>query len=767
MRRTIILIVAGLLASGWSVAYAQIEDESRISSVAVNGLAKTTDGYARDLIRVRAGDRLDRTELDEAVARLLRSGRYLTATYSVDEGDAGYDITFDVREHSIVTAILFEGNTHFSAGQLQKEVLQKTGGAADWLAIRSGRDAIIAMYREAGYGDATVTYDQRRMETTGELVFTIDEGKRIRIREIRFEGNTALTDRQLKKHVDTKTAFWIFRAGALDTDRAEADTARVQRFYRDEGFLDAKVAYRVEVEKGGADQSVIFSIEEGSRYAIERIDFTGNTVFTDDELLAMIESRAGETAHRPAIDRDTRAIHKRYGELGHIYATVRAVRVFSDTPGLVRLTFEINEGEQIRIGRVVVRGNSRTRDKVVRRALGLYPPDDLFDLTEANEAEKRLLESRIFSSARVYPVGDRPGVRDAIIDVKEADKAGDFIFGLGVTSNSGIVGNIVLDLQNFDLSDRPKSWSELIKLRSFVGGGQRFRLELQPGTNVSRFRIDFTEPYLYDKPLRFDFSGFLFERGRDGYDERRVGSTISIGKRFERGRLRGWSGELAMRIEDANVRDVDLFAAKEIREDRGSNLITSIKGSLARDRTDNRFVPSTGDRFNIGYEQTGVLGGDHSFGKLTLGYTWYRTLHTDLLDRKHILKLHADGGLIVGDVPVFERFFAGGTGSVRGFDFRGIGERGGLDKNNIGGDYLVLLGAEYSYPLIGENIRGMVFLDTGTAGSGAYRAAIGTGVRFTINLFGPVPLEFNLALPISSGPDDEEQVFSFLIGRIF
>ncbi len=767
MRRTITLVVAGLLFSSWGVAYAQIGEETRIASVSISGLAKTTESYARDLIRVRVGDRLDRAELDEAVARLLRSGHFLTATYSVDEGDAGNDVTFDLKEHPIVTAILFEGNTHFTSGQLQKEVLQKTDGAVDWLAIRSGRDAIIAMYREAGYSNATVTYDQRRLETTGELVFTVNEGKRVRIREIHFEGNTSLTDRQLKKHVDTKTAFWIFRAGSLDTDRAEADAARVQRFYRDEGFLDAKVGYRVELDESGEDQSVIFTIEEGTRYAIERIDFTGNTVFTQDELLAMIESRVGETAERPAIDRDTRTIHTRYGELGHLYSAVRAVRVFSDTPSLVRLTFEINEGEQIRVGRVVVRGNTRTRDKVVRRALGLYPPDDLFDMTEAKEAEKRLKESRIFSSARVYPVGDRPGVRDAIIDVQEADKAGDFIFGLGVTSNSGIVGNIVLDLQNFDLSDRPKSWAELIKLRSFIGGGQRFRLELQPGTEVSRFRLDFTEPYLFDKPTRFDVSAFLFERGRDGYEERRVGSTVSIGKRFERGRLRGWSGELAMRIEDINVREVDIFAASEIRDDRGSNLITSIKGSLARDNTDNRFVPSTGDRFNIGYEQTGILGGQHSFGKLTLGYTWYRTLHTDLLDRKHIVKLRADGGLIVGDAPVFERFFAGGTGSVRGFDFRGIGERGGIDKNNIGGDYLVLLGAEYSYPLIGENIRGMIFLDTGTAGAGAYRAAIGTGVRFTINLFGPVPLEFNLALPLSSDAEDEEQVFSFLIGRIF
>ncbi|MEK7756164.1 MAG: BamA/TamA family outer membrane protein, partial [Planctomycetota bacterium] len=125
------------------------------------------------------------------------------------------------------------------------------------------------------------------------------------------------------------------------------------------------------------------------------------------------------------------------------------------------------------------------------------------------------------------------------------------------------------------------------------------------------------------------------------------------------------------------------------------------------------------------------------------------------------------GGAIVGDAPVFERFYAGGTGSIRGFEFRGIGERDGLDDNNIGGDYLLLMGAEYSYPLYGENLRGHVFLDTGTAGAGAYRAAVGTGVRLTINLFGPLPLEFNLAMPVAKGDGDDEQVFSFLVGGIF
>ena len=746
---------------------AQEEREPTISGVDFVGLVRTDEAYVRDVVSVKSGERLDTAALDSAVVRLLRTGRFLSATYRLSTVGEGTRVTFHVREHPIVTAVRFEGNSKFSDGQLKEHIGQQVDRPVDWLAVRDGRETISTLYRETGYSDVVVSYDRERLEHTGELIYTIQEGKRIRIRRIEFKGNERISDPELKRHIDTKTAWWIIRTGAFDEERAESDVARLQSHYRDQGFLDARVSYRRELSEDGEELTMVFVIDEGTRYLVESIEFRGNTVLTDDELVALVVSKVGQTVRRRQVDNDVRTIQTRYGGLGYIYATVRAIRVFSDTPGLVRITIEINEGEQFRVGRVSVRGNTRTKDKVVRRALNLYPPDDLFDLTEAREAERRLLETRIFSSARVYPVGDAPGVRDVVIDVVEAEKAGDFRFGAGVTSNSGIVGHLVLDLQNFDLFDWPRSWSELTKFRAFFGAGQRLRLELQPGTELTRFRLDFTEPYLLDKPVRFDFSSYLFERGRDGYVERRAGANVSLGKRFERGQLQGWAGEIALRVENVSIDDVYIFASKEIRRDEGSNLMTSLKATMVRDRTDSRFIPTTGDRLRIGYEQFGVFGGDHTFGKLTTGYAWYKTIRTDRLDRKSVLQLRADGGVIVGNAPVFAHFYAGGTGSIRGFSYRGVGPRDGIDDNNIGGDYLVLLGGEYSFPLVGESIRGLLFLDTGTVGAGTWRASIGAGVRFTIDLFGPVPLELDLAVPVVSDPDDEEQIFSFQVGTLF
>ncbi len=746
---------------------AQDESAPTISKVEFRGIPPASEVFARKLVEARAGGRLNTVELDLAVTRLLRSGRFLRASYSLQEDGDRVKVLFDLRERPVVTEVRFEGNVKFRDGQLKQRVPEMIGSPVDPFVVGEGRDAIIAMYREEGFGAVAVTYDRERLQSTGELLYVIEEGERVRIRRIVFEGAHSFSDRELGRNIESKKAFWIFRTGAFDEERAESDVARLRAFYRDQGFLDARVSYRRELLEDGEGLALIFTIDEWDRYAVEALDFRGNTVFTHEELWGLMRTRVGETVRRPQVDADVSRIHTRYGELGYIYAQVRVIQVFSNTPGLVRITIEINEGDQFRVGRVVVRGNVRTKDKVVRRTLNLYPPDDLFDMTETKKARRKLLETRIFSSARVYPVGDEPGVRDVVMDVEEAEKSGDFIFGAGVTSNSGLVGNIVLDMKNFDLFDTPRSWSELLKFRSFFGAGQHFRLELQPGTVLSRFRIDFTEPYFMDKPLRLDVSAFLFSRGRDGYDERRGGASVSLGKRFERGRLRGWSGELALRIEDVNVRDVDILASSEIRDDEGSTLLTSVKGSLVRDRTDNRLVPTTGGRLRMSYEQFGVLGGDAGYAKVTAGYTWYKTLDTDTHGRKRILQLRAEGGVIVGNAPVFNRFFAGGTGSIRGFEFRGVGERDGIDDNNIGGDFRILGGAEYSFPLIGERIRGLYFLDTAMVGSGTLRASIGAGVRFTINLFGPVPLELSLAFPVIKDSGDETQVFSFQVGTLF
>jgi outer membrane protein insertion porin family len=325
-------------------------------------------------------------------------------------------------------------------------------------------------------------------------------------------------------------------------------------------------------------------------------------------------------------------------------------------------------------------------------------------------------------------------------------------------------------VNNFDLLDTPRSFSEFIKLRSFYGAGQRMRIEAQPGTQLNRFRVDFTEPYLFDKPTRFDLSLYFFERGRESYDERRVGTNVSFGRRLKWEKLKDWYGEIAFRLEGVNVDNLDVLAPRDVRDDQGSEVLTSVKLSLVRDRTDSRFLPTAGDRLRVAYEQFGVLGGPF-FGQLTGGYARHFTLKTDEFERKSVLSLKGTAGLVLGDAPVYERYYAGGIGSIRGFQFRGVSPRQGLEDDQVGGEFMLLFSSEYSFPLYGKLLRGLVFSDMGTVEENLtisdWRVSIGAGVRVQVDIFGPIPLEFDLAVPVIREGDDDEQIFSFFIGATF
>jgi outer membrane protein assembly complex protein YaeT len=764
--RLLVIMAAWAAVTAPAAVLAVQDAAARIAAVRFEGVEPSRQTYVEGIVRLKAGDAYDPAQADEAVSRLLRTGRFWSASVSSEDSPEGVVLTFVVRERPVISEIRFEGNTNMGQGRLAPLVPAKVGDLLDRFAVSEGAEAIAAKYRSSGYGDVKVSFDEELLEREGVLVYRVEEGARRRIREILFEGSTAFPDDELVKKIDSRTAWWFLRTGEYDKDRVESDVAAVQRFLRDEGFLDAKVSHRVDLNEDG-DIALVFEITEGTRYVIEAIELIGRTVFSEAELRDLTTLREGMFIRRVDLDTDARAIQTQYGEFGYIYATIRPDWVFSAEPGLVRVTHTIVEGDQFRVGKVVVRGNARTKDKVVRRALDMYPPDDLWNVTAARNAERNLRESQIFDEVRVFPVGDGPDVRDVIMDVREADKTGDFVFGFGITSNNGLVGKFSLELRNFDLFDRPRTWSDLARLRSFFGGGQRLNLDLEPGGELNRYRIDFTEPYFLDRPLSLTTSLYLFDRLRDGYEEGRIGTTVSLGKRFDRGVLHGWTGELSARLEGVDIEPdsefgTSVFLAPDIRRDQGNSVLTSLRAAVVRDRTDNRFIPSTGDRLRLSYEQVGALGGDYVFGRASSAYTWYTTLGTDQLNRKSVLSLHGEAGAIVGNAPIFERYYAGGVGSIRGFAYRQASPRDGLEDNVIGGDILLVGSAEYTYPLVGEWLRGLVFLDT--AWLEGFRASVGTGVRMTVEFLGPVPLELHFSAPLATEDGDEEEYFSFVIG---
>ncbi|MCG3137589.1 MAG: Outer membrane protein assembly factor BamA [Phycisphaerae bacterium] len=741
-----------------------------VAEVRFEGLSNISETYCRNRVVTAAGSEYSPATVQEDVRRLVRSGKFLDVQVETPLQGEQLVVIFKLAERPTITAIEFVGNDKFSAADLLKEVALQVGEPLNIFAIRQGVGYIEAKYKEAGYAEVGVSLDEAAL-SENRVVYQIEEGPRVRVRKIIFEGRISFDEDKLLEKVSSKKYFPLLETGAFNPDQAQRDAAEIQTFYRDQGFLDARVSYRTESQKKEGDLRIIFAIDEGTRYTIESIAFEGQSVYTAEELQAAMQLKPGEFMRQDLLNKDIEALKTKYGENGYIYTVVAPGRVFSETPGQVLLTLTISEGAQYSVQRIVVRGNSLTQDKVVRRELKLFP-DELFNTTKIKESESNIRSTGLFREAKITPVGDQPDVRDVIVDVEESDSTTQFIVGGGIGSNSGLTGTVSYEARNFDLFDWPRSWGEMIRGRAFRGAGQTFRIEASPGTELSTFRIDFREPYLLDKPLQLGTSFYLTQRGRQEYDEVRLGTNISLGKRFEDGWLKGWVGEVAFRLENVEISDIPKFPAEDIAEAEGNNLLATVKGRLVRNRTDSRWMPSKGDVLTGSYE---LAGGDWSFSKLESSYEWYYTLKRDEQDRPHIFALKGEIGYMFGETPVFERYYGGGIGTIRGFEFRGISPRDGPcwdDDQRIGGEFRALAGAEYSFPLYADIFRGVLFTDMGTVEEGfevtAWRSAVGFGLRLYIpNYFGPVPFEFNFAFPVTQSDEDDTQIFSFAIGVTF
>jgi outer membrane protein insertion porin family len=747
-------------------------DGTRISRIEFNGLDQVSISYCRSQIVTSVGQPYVDQTVAEDRRRLIRTGKFLDVTSVASIETDRVVLVFNLEERPSIENIRFVGNVRYDDKQLGQQLDLQIGDPLNRFRVELGARAIEQLYESGGFGEASARIDGEALQQR-RVVYLIEEGPRIKLRDIAFEGNTAFGERALRARIRTATYLPVFRTGDFSSQRAERDTSELQNYYRDRGYLDARVGYRTAALNASGDMTVTFVIDEGDHYHVNSVQFEGNVAVGDEALLAASALHPGAVMTQAALNESIAAVRDSFGAIGYLYAVVEASRAFTEDPGQVNLTFVITEGQPYRVGRIVPRGNEMTQDRVVRRQLQFFP-GELFDTTAMAASEAGIRSTGLFSKAAITPVGDDPEVRDVLIDLIESERTINFLFGGGVGSNSGLGGSITFESRNFDLVDKPVSWSEFIRARAFRGAGQYFKMELAPGTDISSFRIVFREPYLMDRPLSLGTNFYLFTRGRDDWDEERLGTVISLGKTIENGFFEGWSGEIAFRLEDIQIEsdedwwDPTTYAADDIADVEGHNLLTSLKGRLVRNTTDSALMPTQGDVMSLSFEQA---IGDHNFTKLETSYSWFKTVRIDDEDRRSIVALKGELGYIVGDVPVFESYYAGGIGSMRGFEFRGVTPRDGPyfnDDQGIGGKFKALAGAEYSFPLFAKTFRGVVFSDMGTVEEDfeltQWRASVGVGLRVTIEAVTPIPFEFNLAFPVAKDEDDDTQVFSFALG---
>jgi outer membrane protein insertion porin family len=338
-----------------------------------------------------------------------------------------------------------------------------------------------------------------------------------------------------------------------------------------------------------------------------------------------------------------------------------------------------------------------------------------------------------------------------------------------LSSDSGLVGAISYQQRNFDLTDFPETFSELVGGQAFRGAGQFFSVNLQPGNEQSRYAVNFREPYLLDSDFFLSSGVFYFERQREDWDERRFGTTLGLGQRF--GDV--WSAQLAARGELVNLGEISAAGPRDAFAVAGDNVVTSLGPVVTRDTRDSGLFPTQGTQTVLGVHRIGALGGDFNFTRLDGEFHKYWTVDEDFLERRTVLALRVEAGYILeeNESPIFERFYAGGHRTIRGFDFRGASPLGlrndtGLRGDDpVGGDFVFLAGLEYNYPIYSNLLRGVVFVDTGTVDAepdlSKLRVSVGAGVRLSLPFFGQVPIAIDFAVPLVKEDGDEHRLISF------
>jgi outer membrane protein insertion porin family len=745
------VVLSLAIASLSGVLNAQDFEGRTISEVSIRYVGPRTvdEARLRNLMATRAGGTFQAERLDSDTRSLYGAGLVDDVRFLAEPVGENVRLIVEVRTRPTIGGVGFVGNTVFTDTRLARESGITAGGALSDATILEARRAIENHYQGAGYPDTVVTH---RTQATGQegvadLIFVINEGGRNLVRRIRFEGNTAFSDVDLRKQMETRPKgwlSWLTKSGRFDEDQLDEDLEAVLDYYRTRGYLrvSSPGIQRVPVDGGRID--LIIPINEGERYNVVSVGFGPMTVFTPDELAPSLSLVGGEAYNSRKMRDDITTIRSFYGSRGYADATV-VPDIRDAGPNQVTIIYRVSEGSRFRVGRVNIQGNVKTQDKVIRREIPLQP-GDWFNSVELDVTRARLENLQYFGEVQVSGSPGGAGYRDVNVLVDER-ATGSVGVGVGFSSIDSIVGFLTLEQANFDLFN---PWN-------FTGGGQRFAMNLRLGTERTDFSISLVEPWFLDRKLSLGTELFFRESTyfSDYYEQTNAGGSVFLRRPLG---ARG-SVKLEYRLEQVEI-DVEANTPDRslLRQEDGSFTRSALGLNYVYDSRDSTLLPRTGERIDVGLTFAGsVFGGDvDTFTVSAIGQKYWNLRWDSILSINGELAFvdSIDGGR----VPIFERMFLGGGRTLRGFEFRDVGPRDvGQTDEVIGGQSLGFVSFEYSVPVI-EMVRAAVFYDMGFVNSGSWdlspsdlHSDVGIGLRLQLPI-SPLPLALDYAIPVKS-PD--------------
>ena len=760
----------------WTPAVAQDGDtllDRPIGSISLQGLKRVSDQVVYNNIRCRVGEPYAPDTARGDISRLTRLGEFSTIDIeAIVEPDGSVALTYVFEEQQLLAAVYVVGNSLLSDNALLGPTGLRRGSPRDDFLIQRGIREMEQLYFAKGHFLAEVSIDQSELDSNNVLIFEVIEGPRVRIRSIVFVGATAFPTKELQAEIETTTWFPFLRRGELDEAELANDIAALHRFYYGRGYIDVRVDKQIEISPSQRQAKVIFLIEEGRRYTVGEIRANGIggvpiEVFSEEQLAAIMNIKVGDVFKENLIDQSRDSIRDSYGVMGYLDARVSISPIRQGRGTELVLLVEIDEGEVADVGLVNIAGNTLTKDKIIRVNVGLVP-GRRFDAREIKDTKDRIMSSGLFKDARVTVQEPDPNderVRDVLIEVKEQN-TGSINFGVGFGSDSGVLGNISLTQNNFDIFDVPETFGEFIKGRGFRGAGQKFAINFQPGTEIFAYDISLTEPQIFGTPWALGQAAGVFRRTYDNYTEARSSAGTTLARRL--GDV--WYVSFRFDASQVELSDFNRVEPVEVMNDRGPDTLLSLGMTLTRTTIDSMDRPTRGSRTQLSLANWGAVGGNVSFNRASIDYTTYLALDRDFLGRTTTLRLDGQIGTIFGgESPTYEQFYLGGR-SFRGFQFRTVSPKGltaaGVQTDvPVGGTFMMFAGAQYQRPLLGELLDGVIFVDSGTVndavGFDEYRVSVGLGVRVYIPQLGPTPLAFDFGFPIIKQDLDVKQLFSF------
>ena len=796
-----------------------------IADVLIEGRSGVDPQLLQANLRTRPGRPLDQALIDADIRWMHDSYGIIVEGVFIDPGPV---VRFQLQRILQYAWVRLEGNDRFGDKTLLGTARLREGQGATPDQVAKARSLITDHYLKRGHAfvelDTLAAVDEGGRRGVRILVF---EGPEVNVNTLTVEGLSTISEGDAKGILASKRGFWAWLVGKdFVKTNLERDVVVLENFVRGEGFLDAEVAVAPHAwSSDREDVDLKLVVDERDRYRVGAITLRGNQILDRDVLLKEAALEEGGWYRQPDLSRVVRQIRREYGELGYLDVSVRVEEFFDLDNPVVDVEFVIDEGVKKKIRDIIIRGNTNTRDGVVRRYLTIYPGDDV-KLSELRYSEDALIALGYFSDlsgtpkVRVShePTND-PEYVDVVVDIDDGS-SGIFSFVVGAASDSGIFGGITLDKRNFDISRPSSSFGSFFPEffgagKAYHGGGQRLFIELVPGTETTNFNIVFSEPWLDEsKENPWGLTVELYKRNR--YFREYDRNTDGVGVFFDHRFSRESSISIGPRLENLTIDNVDDRRRDAITgeqtafaRDEGTYDRRAMEGSWRYSKVDSLYEPTDGYITRLRSQFVGgVLGGDVDVYNVTLGNELFVPMGEN--DEGHMRVFHPrmTVGVVDGhsgdDPPFFENLFVGGaSGSfpVRGFDFQGIGPHeemvtsnqipgGGakLSKHSgepVGGQLALAGSLEAVFPLVAEYnpyrdrddilVKGVIFSDFGNLREDIevnelfdeLRVSLGAGVRLRLPALGGITLVLDYAITLREEDVDDTRPFSFELSRRF